>query len=326
MLRIQDVRVLSAAIVLAASLGLIGGDDAPAAAGRPNVVLLLSAPCDRGNFLCPTFERALRRTGTRGRIVSPDPREDRVSSVALLVRQGYDLVVVDPGWLDTLGTAARRFPKVRFVVVDPPPGGPNRSNVQRVTIRPQEAAFLAGWLAGKLERRRPGADVVGIVAGARIPPVEDFVVGFRAGARHAAPGITVLTGYSQDFADPRKCEAIARRQIARGAGAVFNVAGSCGLGTLAAARTGRIWGIGVDVDQAFLGPHILTSVVKHYDVAFSKVMRARNDGTRRLTLGLLDGAASLGRISPKAPAALRSELDDVRRRIVRGQIRVPGAP
>jgi len=315
--------VVATGVVAAFLIG--AGDEARAATDRPNAVLLLSAPCDADNFLCPAFARALRRTGTSGRIVSPDPREDRLSSLTLLVRQGYDLVVMDPGWIDILGTVARRFPRTAFAVVDPPPSAPKRPNIHRVTVRPHEAAFLAGWLSAKLERRRPGADAVGIVAGARIPPVEDFVVGFRAGARRAAPGIDVLVGYSQDFADPRKCEAIARDQIARGAGAVFNVAGSCGLGALAAARRGQVWGVGVDVDQAFLGPHILTSVVKHYDAAFARVLRERGRGPRSLFLGLRDGATGLGRVSPKVPTALRKELDAVRRRIVAGEIRVPGA-
>src|SRR3989440_11915703 len=33
----------------------------------------------------------------------------------------------------------------------------------------------------------------------------------------------------------------------------------CGLGTLDAAKEKRVWGIGVDADQSFLGPHVLTS-------------------------------------------------------------------
>ena len=313
-----------AAVVLTASLAAVDVA-APAAAERPRAVLLLSAPCDVDNFLCPAFARALRRTATRGRIISPDPREDRTSSLTLVVRQGYGPVVLDPSWLDILGAVARQFPRTEFAVLDPPPGGPSEANVRRVTVRPHEAAFLAGWLAARLERRRPGPDVVGVVAGGRFPPVEDFVVGFRAGARRAVARIDVLVGYSEDFGDPRKCEAIARDQIARGAGAVFNVAGSCGLGALAAARRGRIWGIGVDVDQAFLGPHMLTSVVKHYHVAFARVLRGRGQGPRHLSLGLRDGAAGLGRISPRVPATLRKELDDVRRRIVTGEIRVPGA-
>jgi basic membrane lipoprotein Med (substrate-binding protein (PBP1-ABC) superfamily) len=50
--------------------------------------------------------------------------------------------------------------------------------------------------------------------------------------------------------------------------------------------------------------------------------RIRRGGTT--ALGLRSGGAGLGRVSPKVPASLRAELDDVRRRIVAGEIRVPG--
>jgi basic membrane protein A and related proteins len=296
---------------------------------RPRVVLV-TFPCSHANLICAPFERALRRTGTSGRIVSPDFREDQVATLSLLTRQGFDLVVVDFNFIETLGKVAPRFPKTSFGLLDVPvtevPGRPR--NVQALIVRTHEASYLAGWLAARLEQRRDGKDVVGAVGGFPIDQVNDFIVGFRAGAKRGAPGITVLTGYSRDFADPNKCEAIARRQIARGAGAVFNVAGACGLGTLRAAKRAGVWAIGVDRDQSGLGPHVLTSVVKRFDAVFLALLRDVQAG-RRPTGGtrefhLRHGASGLGRINPKVPATLRAELERVRSRIVAGRIRVPG--
>jgi basic membrane protein A len=242
-------------------------------------------------------------------------------------------MIVDPLHADDLALVARRFPKVHFALFDAPrawwPGLP--PNVQAVLHLPGEAAYLAGWLAARLEQRRPGRDAIGAVGGIRIPAVDDFIVGFRAGARRADPGIEVLVGYSNDFTDPNKCEAIARDLIARGAGAVFDVAGACGLGALEAAGTAGVWGIGVDTDQSSLGPHILTSVVKRYDAGFERLLvqvrtRRWRTGTATLVLTLRNGGAALGSISPKVPAALRAGLDRLRQRIVDGEIRVPHAP
>ncbi len=295
-------------------------------------MIFVTSACVEPNFLCPPFKRALRLTGVSGRIVAPDPREDDVATLSLVARQGYDLVIVDVLWTETLAQVAPNFPSTRFAVLDVPlayvRGRPR--NVQGLVIRTHEAAFLAGWLATRLEQRRPGRDVVGAVGGLRVQQVDDFIVGFRAGARYASPKVTVLTGYSNDFADPSKCEAIARSQIARGAGAVFNVAGACGLGALHAAQQRGAWGIGVDTDQSALGPHILTSVVKNYDVvllALVRNVRAGRIRTGSTTVWTLrGGGAGLGRISPKVPASLRDDLDRIRRRIVRGEIRVPGVP
>ena len=320
------------AVLFVATSTLLALEGSAGAAREPAPVVLVTFPCEEGNFLCPSFARALRTTRMRGRIIGPDPREDRAATLSLLARQGYRAVFVDWSFAEVVSGVAARFPRTRFVLIDrlPDAAGRRLRNLTFLTIRTHEASYLAGWLAAKLEQRRAGRDVVGVVGGFRIPPVEDFVIGFSAGARSAAPRITVLTQYSRDFGDPAKCKAIAGSQIARGAGVVLNVAGSCGIGTLDAARDGGAWGIGVDVDQSSLGPHILTSVVKHYDVAFAAALRRTATGNAhplmRLVLRLRDGAAGLARISPTVPADLRDELRTLRARIVAGKIRVPGAP
>jgi basic membrane lipoprotein Med (substrate-binding protein (PBP1-ABC) superfamily) len=90
-----------------------------------------------------------------------------------------------------------------------------------------------------------------------------------------------------------------------------------------------VWGIGVDTDQSFLGPHVLTSVVKRFDQAFRIMLRQLKRGSpqappRDLVLTLADRGVGLGKISGKVPAAIRAELDDLRHRIVAGEIRVTG--
>jgi basic membrane protein A and related proteins len=321
--RLLAVLALALAGTLALSLR------ADAVQGHPRVVLV-SENCSQANFICQPFLEAIRRTGVSGKIVSPDVREDDVASLSLLARQGYDLIVVDPFWEAALAVVAPRFPKERFAILDLPltevRGRPK--NVQASVFRTNEAAYLAGWLAARMEQRRPGRDVLGVVGGDRVPPVEDYIVGFRAGARHAAPHVRVLVQYSGDFTDPSKCEAIARSQIARGAGAIFNVAGACGLGTLRAAQQAGVWGIGVDTDQSGLGPHILTSVVKRFDVVMLRLLQQVRDGRIRAGVTtaytLRNRGATLGRISPRVPASLRTQLKRIDARIVAGELRVPG--
>lgn len=295
---------------------------------RPQVVLVTS-DCTSTNFLCPPFLRALRRAGLRGEVISPDPREDPVGTLSLLAARDPELMIVDILNAQGLATVARRFPRVRFALFDGRrqwvPGLP--SNVQAVIHLPGGAAYLAGWLAARLEQRSPGPDVIGAVGGEPVPGVEDFIVGYRAGARHADPSIRVLVDYSDDFTDANKCEAIARDQIARGAGVVFNVAGSCGLGALHAAAKAGVWGIGVDTDQSSLGHHILTSVVKRYETGFDLLLKQVRTGTLRTggttVLTVRNGGAALARISPEVPAAIRAELERLRARIVDGELSVP---
>jgi basic membrane protein A len=326
-------------VAAAAALGApltTGAAARPAAetAAPTRVILVTDGGCSTVHplQLCQGFRAALRRTGVSGRTVSPSLRENPDDFVDLLARQGYERVILFGLYFDPrIGAVMKRHPNVRFAVID----GSTRdvagrpSNVQGVVFRSSEAAYLAGWLAGKLERRRPGPDVVGVVGGYRVRSVRDFAIGFAAGARRAAPGIRVLESYSNDWVDSTKCGALARRQIARGAGTVFNVAGQCGLGTLEAAKDAGVWAVGVDSDQSFLGSHILTSVLKHFEAGFSAILREVQEGRvspgRDTVLTMRDGAVGLGRISPEVPRALRKELEALRRRIVAGEIRVPGA-
>ena len=121
---------------------------------------------------------------------------------------------------------------------------------------------------------------------------------------------------------------MALRQIAEGSGVVFNVAGVCGLGALRAAKDEGVWAIGVDIDQSYLGPHILTSAVLRLDNGvFAVVQRfvardaARPTGTASSTCAT--EGVGLGRISPKVKRTFLRRLETIRKAIVAGRIRVP---
>ena len=323
--------VLLIAVVLLASIGSAGASTA--ADNQRRVVVVLDSggcPAARTVQLCEAFERASRRTGVAGRILTPTFREDLADVLGLLARRDYSAIIL---WglssTPALQSVATRYPGSSFVVMDGSRtdvrGRPR--NVQGIVFRTSEVAFLAGWLAGKLEQRRRGRDVVGVVGGLDIPSVRDFVVGFRAGARSAAPGVEVLVDYSGDFVDASKCAAIARRQVARGAGTLFNVAGECGLGTMQVANDSGVWAVGEDSDQSSLGPHVLTSVLRRFDTGFAAVLGQAKAGRvvtgRDTVLGLPEGAVGLGRISPRVPRSIRARLDGVRRDVLAGRIPVP---
>ena len=113
-------------------------------------------------------------------------------------------------------------------------------------------------------------------------------------------------GYSQDWEDQAKCKELALNQIAAGSKVVFQVAGGCGLGALSAAKDEGVWGIGVDGDQSFLGPHILTSALKGVDSAVFLTIKAVQDGTfvggKNIVFGIDQEGVGLGKLSPKANA------------------------
>jgi basic membrane protein A and related proteins len=275
------------------------------------------------------FKRA-ERLPIRGRVLYIGPTQGPGSVLTAFARQGYDLVVAplfDAGPVDSV---SRRFPRVQFVVVDAQPGLPPKRrgpNIHRIVFRSEQAAYLAGYLSALMAGHGGGRPMVSAVGGFRYYGVTRWIVGFRAGARKAVPGIRVRVDYSDDFANPSKCRRVALGQIAAGSRVVFNVAGNCGLGALRAAREKGVWGVGVDIDQSFLGPHILTSAVDRFD-------RGVYDTVRRFVRGRLapgattvydvrGGGVELGHISPKVPATFLRRVAEIRRQIATGTIVVP---
>ena len=77
--------------------------------------------------------------------------------------------------------------------------------------------------------------VLSAVGGKKIPSVDNWIAGYRAGAKAFDKSAKVLIDYSDDFtpATAPKCKELALKHISQGAQAVFQVAGGCGLGALA---------------------------------------------------------------------------------------------
>jgi basic membrane protein A and related proteins len=299
------------------------------------VVQIGSGPQSRdyGGELYRGFIDAARQPGVSGRVVEVGPSGDANPALELLVRERYDVIVAAPSpvmpGVQLVEPVATRHPGTLFLVPDanaaPGPSAP--PNVLVTLFRGQEAAYLAGYLAALVADRGKGPHAVSAVGGFQIPQVDTLIAGFRAGARAADPRIRVLIGYSEDFVDPVKCDAVAREQIARGSTVVFDVAGSCGYGALMTAKRRGVWGVGVDADQSLLGPFVLTSVVKHEGFGLEKAIDAirkhafPRSGT--LVLGYANGGVGLGKISPRVPKELLRRLGRVRAALAAGSIDVP---
>jgi basic membrane protein A len=273
------------------------------------------------------LQRAQSELGIEQRVYQAKSTQEYVPNLSTFARLGYDLTI-GVGFTEAtaIDTVATNFPQSKFAIVDvdqtEEPHKP--ANLLGLLFKEQETGYLVGYLAGLEEKRQPGKDVIGSVGGQKQPPVDRFIAGYQAGAKAADPGITVLNNYSEDFSDQTKCKQIALNQIEQGAGAIFQVAGGCGLGALDAAKEKGVWGIGVDADQAFLGPHILTSAVKRVDTAVFDAIKLVVDGKFKggnITFGLKDNGVGIGKISAKVPKSEVAKAMQVRADIIAGKIK-----
>ena len=323
------ILVAGVALLAAGSAGV--GVAAPAKTLKVGMVTDSSGLNDRGfNHLAYIgLQQAQKRLGITFRVAESRSSSDYIPNLASFARQGYDLVVgVGYTEIGAMGAVAKRFPNTRFAIVDVANGdlAGKPKNVLGLLFREEQVGYLAGYLAGLEAKRKPGKDVVSSVAGEKQPPVDRFIAGYQAGATKADPGITVVNAYSQDFNDQAKCKAIALNQIAAGSVAVFAVAGGCGLGALDAAKGENVWGIGVDADQSFLGPQILTSATKKVDRAVYLAVQAVQQGRfhgGNAVYGLREGGVALGKISTKVPKSEVAAVERIRKQLSAGKIVPP---
>jgi basic membrane protein A and related proteins len=280
--------------------------------------------------------RAARDLHLRAKAVAPNPssRGDQyLAPMSYLARQRYDLVIaVGTLELGAVSHTARLFPHEKFVLLDGNRQAIRKAptNVEGTVFHTEQAAYLAGFLAARMADRGPAPHVVSSVAGVPIGPVQAYVAGFQAGAKRADPKIRLRNAYTFDFLNPAKCRHAALNQIAHGSRVVFDVAGACGIGALAVAKQKGVFGIGVDIDQSYLGRFVLTSVVKDLDAAVYELAERLVHGRLRtggnLSFDLRDHGVGLAKFSPEVPRALRRELIPLAARIEQGKIVVPTTP
>ena len=288
------------------------------------------------NFLANKgLQDAKRKFGVQGRVYISKSNADYIPNLRAAVQQYRANLVIGVGFLmaDSIATAAKAFPQTKFAIVDNTGVAKelkgNPTNVRGLLFKEQEAGYLAGYLAARAMKNRPRSQgKIAAVGGLKIPPVDRFIAGYYVGAKKVWPQVQVMHSYSQDFVDQAKCKEQALNHIANGAGVVFQVAGQCGLGVLSAAREKGMWGIGVDADQGYLGPHVLTSATKKVDVAVSSTIgAAKANGAKFRTnfnaiFTVKNGGVGYGRISTRVPAAWKKELESVRQQIASGKIKV----
>ena len=272
------------------------------------------------------LQRAHKELGVQTRVLESHANSDYVPNMSSLAQQGYDLVIA-VGFLmaDSVKTVAKQFPKTKFMIIDSAWATGDPKNLEGTVFHEEQAGYLVGYLAGLLYKGQ--AVTFSSVGGQKIPPVDHYIAGYQAGAKAADPGAKVLNGYSQDFVAQDKCKNLALQQIGQGAKVVFQVAGGCGLGALDAAKQKKVWGIGVDADQAYLGPQILTSAVKRVDndvfTTVQQVQKGQFHGGETFEFSLKNDGVGMGKVSPKVPAGLVAKVKALAPKIASGSITVP---
>lgn len=284
-------------------------------------------------------QRAL--DGVTGRVYITNSANDRTPNLREASQAGYGLVL-PIGVLFAFGpidAVAPSFPNTKYAGIDVSWADLSKkpTNVRGVQFKEQEAGYLAGYIAGLTVKDQRGSDVISAVGANKVPAIVRFIAGYRAGAKRANRRVKVLVNYANDptFADQAKCKETATDQIDRGSKIVFMVAGACGLGGHQAAKERKVWSIGVDADQYFLGKQVLTSATKRVDTAVFDMIKAyqRNPsgfrGGFNSTYSVKNNGVGYGRLSTRLPRAKRllykKKVEAIRKLIASGKIKPPAS-
>jgi len=268
--------------------------------------------------------RAKEELGAEVTLLEAKELADLEPNLTKMASEGYD-VVVGVGFLftDAMNAVAPQFPDTKFIIVDSVVDQPN---VASVVFAEEQGSFLVGAIAAGTSK----TGIIGFIGGMESDLIEKFEAGYIAGAKAINPDIKVLSGYTGNFTDVASGKELALTQFGQGADVIYAAAGSCGLGTIEAAKEKGFYAIGVDTNQDALAPgYVLTSMIKHVEVGVYDVIKAAYEGNFSGGVHVYDLAAGGVGYSPmeytkdKVPAELLEKVEGFAQRIIDGEIVVP---
>ena len=205
------------------------------------------------------------------KVIESKQQTDYIPNLSGLAEDGSDIVFA-VGFLmeQAVKEVASNMPDTYFAGIDIGAGEDAPENFQGILYKEEQAGYLAGVVAGMMTDKHADKseklndeNVVGVVLGMLIPPVEKYEVGFIQGVQSVNPDCQVLSVTSGSFTDQAKGKEAALAMIEKGADIVFHAAGLTGIGAIQAAKEQGVMAIGVDVDQNNVAPDtVLTSAEK----------------------------------------------------------------
>lgn len=217
------------------------------------------------------LKMAQEEFGVEINVVESKQQTDYIPNITGLAEDGSDIVFA-VGFLmeQAVKEVAANMPDAYFAGIDIGAAEGDPDNFQGVLYKEEQAGYLAGVVAGLMTKEYAGVsdklndeNVVGVVLGMFIPPVEKYEVGFIQGVESVNPDCKILSVTTGAFDDQAKGKEAALAMIEKGADIVFHAAGLTGVGSIQAAKEEGVMAIGVDVDQNNLAPEtVLTSAEK----------------------------------------------------------------
>jgi len=325
-------------IALILSLVLCLSIMAPALADQaaPSVAIVVAGTLGDRSFYDSADAGRLRMENELGlatTIIECAEDASKFENALVTAAENYDIVVA-VGWQfwDALaGNAATPgvpvdFPETKFMFIDNGLDGVG-DNLMSIIYAQNQGSFLTGYIAGKMTT----TGKIGVVGGQNSDTINDFIVGYEAGAKYANADIVVEKRYTENFEDPALGKEAAIAMYDAGCDIVFAVAGKTGEGVFEAAAEKGKYAIGVDSDQKYINPEvIICSMVKDVGLSlFNTVSDLENNfkggqiWCADMATGYIGVAYGTEDMPQQVSAELKAEVEALAQKIVSGEIVVP---
>lgn len=221
--------------------------------------------------------------------------------------------------------AAKANAKITYIIINASTEEPIPDNVLVISYKQEEAAFLAGYIAGKMTK----SNVIGFITGRNDQTSERYYFGFKAGVRSANSNCELMKGIAATSTDRKRVEKIAESMLQSRADVIFHIAGIAGKGMFEAVEKAGKYAIGSIVDQHSMSPKsVISSVVINNDLVVYEVVSQFQAETlilgKNVKYGLAEKAVELSEsTSEMVSKAIYTGITNHRERIVSGKTVIP---
>lgn len=282
------------------------------------------------NFL-EGLERFSEETGATITTVECAELADHEANARNFAENGYDMVVVGLYSVsDIIADLAPEYPDTMFWVS----GGMTEDveNLHCCNLQSSDVNFLVGAFSVYMSEHLGHGNKVGWVGGQRNPYLEQGQYGFTAGAEYAG-GESVIA-YVGDFNDSAKGKEIAMQMYDNGVHIIQGWAGGAGHGVHQAADAlgGEYYSSGGgDLKGQFdLAKQMITCAGVGEGQAVYNACKELQEGTLKggvYSYGVKEGVNDIvynpGDLGEIIPQEIKDKMDDIREKIVSGEINPP---
>ena len=334
-LRRLQVGLIAAALLLPAGVAVpIAAQDATPAARVEIDQVAVITPASRTNQgwdqqAADALDAVAQEEGIQAVVAENAGYEDITPILRDLAASGADLIICHASGYQTVCPEFAAETNVPVTVIENP-GAVSPGLVSDIETHAQEAAYLAGVLAGKVTR----TGTVGIVVSGEPPTWNFMTVGFAEGLKAAKPDAKLLYSVIGEAAydDAAGAKRVTEQQLAANADVIFGMGDGASFGMIQAVEehnaqegANKAWFIDVIGDKrAEHGDVLLSSVLYDYSGIYKEMIDDLRAGTfgKVYTMDTKSGGVHLLDLPEEIGQDVKDAVAEAEQGILDGSVKV----